>query len=132
MRFMLDTNIIIYAKNNRPEAVLRKMMEYQPEDICISSITLAELEFGVYKSSRPQQNQLALITFLSRIEVKPFDSSAAMEYGMILANLTKSGTVIGANDLLIAAHAKSLGLILVTNNTREFERVDGLECENWA
>lgn len=132
MRYMLDTNIIAYAKNKRPESVLNRLMQYQPEDICISSITFAELEYGVYNSQRPAQNQLALMTFLSHIQVLPFEGEAAKEYGLIRADLTKKGNRIGANDLLIAAHAKSLNLILVTNNTREFERVEGLKLENWA
>ena len=132
MRFMLDTNIIAYAKNNRPETVLKRLMQHSPEDYCISSITLAELEFGVYNSARPEQNQLALVTFLARIKVVPFDADAAREYGIIRADLTRKGTLIGANDLLIAAHAMALDVTLVTNNTREFERVDGLKLENWV
>lgn len=132
MKYMLDTNIIAYAKNNRPESVLKRLMQYRPEDICISSITLAELEYGVYNSSKPEQNQLALMTFLAGIIVVPFDSDAAREYGIIRADLKRKGTLIGANDFLIAAHAKSLDITLVTNNTREFERVEGLKLENWA
>ena len=132
MRFMLDTNIIAYAKNNRPESVLRRLKQYQPEDMCISAITMAELEFGVCNSSRPDQNRLALLLFLSRIAVLPFDAEAAREYGDIRADLTKKGTLIGANDLLIAAHARSLGLTLITNNTREFDRVENLRVENWV
>ena len=132
MRFMLDTNIIAYAKNNRPETVLKRLMQHSPEDYCISSITLAELEFGVYNSARPEQNQLALVTFLARIKVVPFDADAAREYGITRADLTRKGTLIGANDLLIAAHARALDVTLVTNNTREFERVDGLKLENWV
>ncbi len=132
MRFMLDTNIIAYAKNNRPESVLRRLTQYQPEDMCISSITLAELEYGVCNSSRPEQNRIALLTFLARIAVLPFDAEAAREYGLIRADLTKKGTLIGANDLLIAAHARSLGLTLITNNTREFDRVENLRVENWV
>ena len=132
MRFMLDTNIIAYAKNNRPETVLKRLMQHSPEDYCISSITLAELEFGVYNSARPEQNQLALVTFLARIKVVPFDADTAREYGIIRADLTRKSTLIGANDLLIAAHARALDVTLVTNNTREFERVDGLKLENWV
>ena len=132
MRFMLDTNIIAYAKNHRPESVLRRFMQYRPEDMCISSITMAELEYGVYNSSKPEQNRLALMTFLSGIVVVPFDAVAAMVYGSIRADLTKKGTLIGANDMLIAAHAKALDLTLVTNNTREFNRVEGLKIENWV
>ncbi len=132
MKYMLDTNIIAYAKNNRPAQVLERLKQQDPEDICISSITMAELEFGVYHSAKPEQNQVALMLFLSRIQIVPFDVDAAIEYGVIRADLTRKGTLIGANDLLIAAHAKALGLTLVTNNTREFERVEGLKLENWA
>ena len=132
MRFMLDTNIIAYAKNNRPESVLQRLTQYRPEDLCISAITMAELEYGVCNSSRPDQNRMALLLFLSRISVLPFDADAAREYGMIRADLKKKGTLIGANDLLIAAHARSQGLTLVTNNTREFERVENLRVENWV
>ena len=132
MKYMLDTNIIAYAKNNRPAQVLERLKQQDPEDICISSITMAELEFGVYHSAKPEQNQVALMLFLSRIQIVPFDVDAAIEYGVIRADLTRKGTLIGANDLLIAAHAKALGLTLVTNSTREFERVEGLKLENWA
>ena len=132
MKYMLDTNIIAYAKNNRPEKVRSIFQNYDPEDLCISSITMAELEYGVYNSSNPAQNQMALILFLSGIAILPFDAEAAKEYGAIRALLKNSGTLIGANDMLIAAHAKALGLILVTNNAREFERVEGLRIENWV
>ena len=132
MKYMLDTNIIAYAKNNRPAQVLERLKQQDPEDICISSITMAELEFGVYHSAKPEQNQVALMLFLSRIQIVPFGVDAAIEYGVIRADLTRKGTLIGANDLLIVAHAKALGLTLVTNNTREFERVEGLKLENWV
>ena len=132
MKYMLDTNILVYAKNKRPESVLKRLTSLDPADVCISSVTLAEMEYGVFKSLMPEQNQLALMLFLSGIQIEPFDSKAAFEYGKIRAALTKKGTPIGANDLLIAAHAKSLDLILVTNNTREFERVEGLRLENWV
>lgn len=132
MKYMLDTNIIAYAKNKRPASVLERLTAQQPSDVCISVITMAELEFGVFRSSKPAQNRLALLAFLSGIQILPFDSDAAHEYGAIRHSLTKSGTLIGANDMLIAAHAKSRNLILVTNNAREFERVDGLTVENWV
>lgn len=132
MKYMLDTNIIAYAKNNRPESVLQRFMEHRLEDMCISAITMAELEFGICKSSKLAQNRIALMMFLSEIQVVPFDGSAAQEYGLIRADLTVKGSLIGANDLLIAVHARSLGLTLVTNNGREFERVPGLTVENWA
>lgn len=132
MRYMLDTNIIIYAKDARPEIVLERFRQYQPGDLCISSITMAELEYGVCNSSKPEQNRLALLTFLSNIDIIPFDTDAARSYGEIRYDLKSKGQLIGANDMLIAAHAKSLGYTLITNNTREFERVDGLLLDNWA
>ena len=132
MRYMLDANIVVYAKNSKPEAVLARLQSYEPDELCISVVTLAELEYGVFNSSNPDRNQLALTLFLAGIEILPFDDHAAVEYGRIRADLRKKGAPIGANDLMIAAHAKSRGLILVTNNTREFERVEGLELEDWA
>ena len=132
MRYMLDTNTIIYAKNNRPEQVLDYLQKHRPEDLCISAVTLAELEYGVCNSSNPAQNKLALLLFLSGIEVLAFDSAAASEYGQIRYQLKKSGTPIGANDMLIAAHAKSIDAVLVTNNLKEFGRIPGLKTENWA
>ena len=132
MRYMLDTNIVVYARNARPEAVLERFRRYRPEDLCVSAITLAELEYGAARSSRPEQNRLALMVFLSNIAVLPFDADAAREYGTIRRALESAGSPIGANDCLIASHARSRGLTLVTNNTREFERVPGLRIENWA
>lgn len=132
MKYMLDTNIIAYIRNQQPEAVLRQFARYQPEDLCVSVITLAELEYGVFRSSKPEYNRQALMLLLSRIAVIPFDEAAAREYGRIRDDLTRTGTLIGANDLLIAAHACSLGLTLITNNIREFERVEGLRLENWV
>ena len=129
---MLDTNIIAYAKNNRPEIVLEKFRHHFPDEICISSITMAELEYGVCNSSKPNQNRMALFAFLSGIEIMPFEGNAAREYGTIRADLKAKGNMIGSNDLLIAAHAISLDLTLVTNNTKEFERVPGLKLENWV
>ena len=132
MTYMLDTNIIAYAINKRPETVLRRLTAHEPEELCLSDITLGELEFGVCKSSRPEQNRLALLAFLAVLRVLPFDADAARHYGEIRWDLSRRGTPIGANDLLIAAHARSLGLTLVTNNLREFERVPDLTVENWV
>ena len=132
MKYMLDTNIIIYLINHRSEKALKQLTKHKPGDLCISAITMAELEYGVYKSKQKSQNQLALILFLSRIKILPFDSKAATEYGIIRANLSQKGQLIGANDLLIAAHAKAKNLTLITNNTREFQRVKGLKLANWA
>lgn len=132
MKYMLDTNIIIYVIKHRPEAVFRRFRSLDPSDFCISSITMAEIEYGISKSSRPEQNRIAFDMFIAGIDIMPFDDAAAEEYGPIRASLEKRGTPIGPNDLLIAAHAKALGLILVTNNTREFARVEGLSAENWV
>ena len=132
MKYMLDTNIIIYAKNRRPETVFDRLRSMSPDDLCISSITMAELEYGIANSSRPEQNRLALSLFLSGIGTVPFDDNAAREYGRIRKQLSDGGCLIGANDLLIAAHARSLDLTLVTNNTGEFDRIIGLDVENWC
>lgn len=132
MMYMLDTNSIAYAKNRRPINVLQRLLSHRPEEICISAITLAELEYGACHSSDPARNRAALMAFLSAIQVLPFDSDAAREYGLIRQALSARGTPISASDLLIAAHARSLGYVLVTNNVREFERVDGLTVENWV
>ena len=132
MKYMLDTNIIAYIRNQRPETVKQRFAQHRPEDLCISVITMAELEYGVFRSSKQEQNRNGLLLFLSHIAIVPFDVNAAREYGLIRNDLTKSGTLIGANDLLVAAHACSLGLTLITNNVREFERVKGLKIENWA
>lgn len=132
MKYMLDTNICIFIIKHKPESVIKRFMELEPKDICISSITYAELVHGVEKSQAVEKNRIALTVLLSEIEIISFDSSAAQVYGMIKADLQKKGTPIGPLNTLIAAHAKSLELTLVTNNTREFARVDGLELEDWV
>lgn len=129
---MLDTNICIYAIKNKPEQVLRQLKANLPYGLCISAITLAELEHGVEKSAAPEKNMMALMQFLAIMDVLPFDDEAACEYGKICAYLQKRGTPVGTMDMLIAGHAKAEGLILVTNNVREFERIPDLEIENWA
>lgn len=131
MKYMLDTNICIYIIKKKPPQVLEKFLALNPNEICISSITLAELEFGACKSNNPPKNRMALIIFLANIKIVPFEERAAKEYGDIRATLEKRGTPIGANDLLIASHARSLHLTLVTNNLKEFERIDNLKLENW-
>jgi len=132
MKYMLDTNICIYLVKKKPPQVLEKFLALNLSEICISSITFAELEFGACKSNNPTKNRMALKIFLAGIKILPFDEKAATEYGDIRATLEKHGTPIGANDLLIAAHARSLKLTLVTNNLREFERVENLKVENWT
>lgn len=131
MTYMLDTNICIYAIKNKPEQVLEKLKENLSNGICISAITLAELQHGIEKSMNPEKNSMALLQFLSILDILPFDDLAAVEYGKICAYLQKRGTPIGTMDMLIAAHAKTENLIIVTNNVREFERVPDLKIENW-
>ncbi len=132
MRYMLDTNICIYAIKKRPEKVLEQLQKVKAQDVCISSVTYAELIHGVYKSQAVERNLLALSLLLSNIEIMKFDSDAADEYGRIRAALEKNGTPIGPLDTMIAGHAMSLGCTLVTNNTKEFARIKGLKTANWA
>lgn len=129
---MLDTNICIYTIKHKPESVIKRFTAEIPNGLCISSITLAELWHGVEKSSNPQKNAATLAKFLTAITILPFDDLAAIEYGNICADLQKKGTPIGQMDMMIAAHARAEKLVLVTNNTREFERVDELQLENWG
>ena len=131
MKYMLDSNICIYIIKNKPPNVLDKFKSNIHEGVCISSITLAELEHGVSLSAFPNKNAIALKQFLSAIDILNFDSEAATCYGVIRANLQRKGTLIGPLDMLIAGHAQAEGLILVTNNIGEFERVEGLMLENW-
>lgn len=130
--YMLDTNICIYAIKKKPEIVLKHLHDNLENGLAISVITLAELEHGVEKSAKPEKNALALMQFLSILDILSFDDRAAVEYGKLCAYLQKRGTPIGTMDMLIAAHAKAEGLTLVTNNMREFERAPGLKLENWA
>lgn len=132
MRYLLDTNICIYIIKQKPQKVLDKFQTLNPEDVGIPSITVAELEYGAYKSQRREQNQAALKLFLSPLAIVPFDESAARACGEIRGQLEQQGTVIGSMDMLIAAQAQSLRLALVTNNIREFSRVPNLALENWA
>lgn len=132
MKLMLDTNICIYIIKQQPVAVLKRFLEYQIGDICISSITLSELRYGVAKSSQKEKNAIALDEFIVPLEVVSFDEFAAHVYGDIRAALEKAGTPIGPMDMLIAAHALSLGIPLVNNNTREFMRISSLTCINWT
>jgi len=131
MKLMLDTNICIYLIKQQPVAVLKRFLDYQVGDIGISSITLSELRYGVAKSAQHAKNAKALDEFITPLEVIVFDEQAACAYGEIRAALEKAGAPIGSMDMLIAAHAVSLGLPLVTNNTREFKRVPALKVVNW-
>ena len=132
MKYMLDTNICIFAIKHKPDVVIKKILSLEPEELCISAITYAELMHGVEKSMAVGRNRVALSLFLSPITILDFDGQAADEYGRIRAALEKKGTPIGPMDMLIASHAKAEGLILVTNNTREFNRVEGLVVEDWT
>ncbi|MFC0610136.1 type II toxin-antitoxin system VapC family toxin [Rufibacter quisquiliarum] len=132
IEYLLDTNICIYIIKKRPEIVLERFKELSLGSVGISAITLAELEFGIRKSSNPDRNLEALNQFLVPLDIKDFHYNATVEYGKIRANLEKAGTPIGPLDTLIAAHALSLNATLVTNNEKEFNRVTGLKIENWA
>ena len=130
MKYMLDTNMCIYAQKNNTNVIARIKENFQ-QGLAISSITLAELEYGVQASVNVEKNTVALLKFLSIVEILPFDGSASVEYGKICADLRRKGTPIGTMDMLISAHAKSENLIVVTHNTREFKRVEGLQLEDW-
>ena len=132
MRYMLDTNICIYAIKKKPECVFQHLMAHDPAEVCISSVTYAELCHGVEKSSAVMKNRIALTLFLANIEILPFDDAAAGHYGSIRAALEKEGRPIGPLDTMIAGHARSKGYTVVTNNTGEFDRVPGLRTENWS
>ena len=131
MRYMLDTDICIYTINERPSTVLQAFRRNQGAGLGVSSVTAAELFFGVARTGS-QRNLDALRRFLATLEVAPFDAHAAEISGSLRAWLSSQGTPIGPYDTLIAAHAHGLGVTLVSNNTREFERVPGLKVENWA
>ena len=132
MRYMLDTNICIYVIKHKPETVFQKLQNINPEDVCISSVTYAELVHGVEKSAAVEKNRLALSMLLANMEILDFDVDAADCYGKIRAALEKKGTPIGPLDIMIAAHAQSLGYTVVTNNVKEFSRVSALQIENWV
>jgi len=132
MLFMLDTSICIYIIKSHPAGVLRKVKEFSPSDLVVSAITVCELEYGTSKSSNPAKNRQTLMKFLTPFEICPFTEHAASHYGDIRAHLERSGKPIGAMDMLIAAHARSMSLTLITNNLEEFARVPGLRTGNWA
>jgi len=131
LRYLLDTNIVIYVLKRRPVEVL-STFNANASRMAISSVTLAELMHGAEKSSRVSENLAAIEDFCSRLEVLPYGPKAAQHYGAIRAALEKLGQPIGVNDMHIAAHARSEGLVLVTNNMGEFARVPALEAENWV
>jgi tRNA(fMet)-specific endonuclease VapC len=130
--YLLDTNICIYIIKKKPVEVLKTLKAKSKKKIYISSITVAELEYGVAKSQFPERNRIALIEFLSIFTIVPFDDSDAVNFGIIKTELEKKGNIIGPMDLLLAAQAKTKQFILVTNNVKEFERVTELKIENWV
>jgi len=132
MKVMLDTNICIYLIKQQPPTVIERFLSHPVGAIGVSSITVAELAFGVNKSRHVAKNRLALEQFLAPLNLASFDHDAALSYGRLRARLETIGSPIGSMDLLIAAHALSLGVRLVTNNLREFRRVPGLRLENWV
>jgi tRNA(fMet)-specific endonuclease VapC len=131
IKFLLDTNIVIYVLKRRPLEVL-KIFNANASRMAISSITLSELIYGAEKSANIAKNLEAIEDFVSHLEVLPYDARASQHYGQIKAALEKKGKIIGENDIHIAAHAISQGLILVTNNLKEFKRVSNLALENWV
>lgn len=128
---MLDTNVVIYTIRNRPEEV-RRMFTLQQGRICVSTVTLMELIYGAERSTQPHRNLRDVEAFSARLDVLPYDLDAASHTGRIRAELARSGEPIGPYDAMIAGHARSRGLTVVTANTREFERVPGLVVENWV
>lgn len=130
LTYMLDTNIVIYTIKRKP-LELREKFNQNASRLCVSSITVAELYYGAEKSQFPEKNLAVVEDFLSRLTILDYASKAAFHFGNIKAILSKKGQIIGENDIHIAAHARSEGLILVSNNMSEFERVEGLRLENW-
>ena len=131
LRYMLDTNICIFVMSGRG-AALAERFEREAAGLCLSSVTLAELAYGVEKSAARARNAAALAAFTARVALLDFDAAAAGAYGRLRAGLERKGSVIGPYDLMIAAHAMSRGLAVVTSNRREFDRVEGLAVEDWS
>ncbi len=131
MHYLLDTNICIYLIKKQPLSVIDRFRQHSPKDVAISTITLFELQYGIEKSQYRQRSKDALAKFLLPLNLIDIDRSSAVEAAIIRAQLEKKGMPIGPYDLLIAGLARSLDMILVTNNTKEFERIDNLHLENW-
>lgn len=132
MKYMLDTNICIHIIREKPLKAIEALKRPELGEVCISAITVAELEYGVEKSLHRERNKLALAGFLAPFEILPFTDKSAVTYGQIRAELENKGQIIGPYDLLIGAHALSENLTIVTNNTKEFARVPQLSIENWV
>jgi len=131
MRFMLDTDLCIALIKRKPAKMLDKLTSHAPGDVGLSTVSLAELRYGVAKSAQKERNSQALDEFLLPLEIADFDEMSAGSYGEVRAALEKAGTPIGPLDTQIGAHALSLGAVLVTQNTREFRRIPGLAVEDW-
>lgn len=131
IKYLLDTNIIIYTMKNRPQKV-RGLFKKHDGQMAVSSVTIGGLVFGAEYSQQVERNLADIAAFAARLDVLPFDSKAAYHFGQIRAELYRAGRPIGPYDMMIAGHARAAGLILVTNNTKEFKRVSGLMVENWA
>ena len=131
LKYLLDTSIVIYTLKNRPEKI-REAFNRHADQLCVSTVTLGELIYGAEKSQQPERNLAEVESFAARLQVLPFDSDAAIHFGQIRAELARSGRPIGPYDLMIAGHARSRGLVLVSNNVPEFQRVPGLRLENWV
>jgi tRNA(fMet)-specific endonuclease VapC len=129
---MLDTNMCIFIIKKKSLNVLDRLKDSRGKGLSISTITLAELEFGIANSDYKERNRIALMEFLAIINIKPFDESATREYGIVKKDLKDRNCLIGPLDMLIGAHAKSLDMVLVTNNVREFNRINGLQIEDWV
>ena len=129
--YMLDTDICIYIIKRKPKSALKRLESLQPGQLAMSAITFAELMNGAKKSKQVEANVAILNELGELIQIRPFDQKAAIFYGDVRSTLEKKGKIIGSNDLLIAAHALSLDCILVSNNEKEFKRVNGLRIENW-
>ena len=130
--YLIDTNICIYAINKKSDVVLERIKENSKKGIYLSSLTIAELEYGVENSSQIEKNRIALLKFISLFNILSFDDSDAIPYGKLKAKLKREGNIIGPIDMLLAAQSLSKDLIFVTNNVAEFKRIEGLKIENWS
>lgn len=131
LKYMLDTNIVIYTIKNRPEQV-RQAFKQHENQMCISAVTLGELIYGAERSGQPERNLADIEGMIARLDVAPFEAHAAEHFGQLRAELYRAGNPIGPYDMMIAGHARAIGLILITNNVKEFARVPGLRVQNWA
>jgi len=130
--YLLDTDTCIYVINSKPASVVHAITRLAPDEVKLSAVSLAELEYGASKSRRREKNRTALLRFVAAFDIVPFDDRDAEVYGLIRARLERSGHVIGPNDMQIAAQAITRGLVLVTNHVEEFRRVPDLSIENWT